>query len=353
MTVLPTYPLDGFHLEPEPVILKSSDGVEFKVYTNILALASPHFNTMFDHPQPSESKDGEPSEIIAEDPTGVQVIELPELGTTLDHLLRLVYPIPPPTFPGMSESGELTNSGEFVKALEPVLAAALKYEIKLVFEKVCASLLDAAEKTCPDGRVIHDTLAVRVYTIACQYRLKEIARRAAHVSLKGRIIGVFFEDFRKINAAQYFALVNFHRKMVSTMENAVEKGGGWASSYVKCRSCGRIAGYEENVAAWWLNWSDRARPIIVESPASEEIFSAGFLSDMYLKAKVCHSVQCSHISEKWDAIPKLIKEKMNEAIEKARCTSLDLVCCNNMHFRRTLISVRSNSILRACCRESV
>ncbi|KAL5536685.1 hypothetical protein ACEPAF_508 [Sanghuangporus sanghuang] len=350
MSVLPTYPLDGFHLRPEPIILKSSDGVEFKVYTNILALASPYFNTMFNHPQPSESKDCEPSKILAEDPTGVQVIELPELGTTLDHLLRLVYPIPPPTFPGMSESGELTNSEEFVKALEPVLAAALKYDIKLVFEKLCASLLDAAEKTYPDGRAIHDTLAVRVYTIACLYRLKEIARRAAHVSLKGRIIGVFFEDFRKINAAQYFALVNFHRKMVSTMENAVENNDGWAYPHVKCKSCGR---YTDDVAIWWLNWSERARPIIVESPASEEVFSARFLSDMYLKANVCRSAQCSQISAKWDAITKLIKEKMNEAIDKARCTSLDLVCCNNMRFRRTLISVKSNTIQRACCRESV
>ena len=54
--------------------------------------------------------------------------------------------------------------------------------MQLVVKALCIKLLDAAEITYTDGSVIDDTLAMRVFALACQSRLKEVARRAAHAS---------------------------------------------------------------------------------------------------------------------------------------------------------------------------
>lgn len=316
MPGLPSSPLDDFHFSTERVILKSSDGIEFKVYKNILALASPFFKTMFSETGP---EDGETTKTITTNSEGVQVIELTELGSILDYLLRLVYPIPPPRFPGLSESGEVEDAEELMKALDPVLSAALKYDIQLVSEKLCAQLLDAAEAKRPDGRVIHETLAVRVYAVACQYGLKDVARRAAHASLKGRVFGVFFDNFYKISAAQYFALVNFHGQIVKRLKDVVDIDGGVAYRHMKCTRCGRTALYTKDVAIWWLNWCERANPILRESPLSDEVFSEGFLTDVYTKAKQCNSAQCEQIVSKWVAISTRIRERILEEIERVRC----------------------------------
>ncbi|KAI5992385.1 hypothetical protein F5J12DRAFT_897285 [Pisolithus orientalis] len=50
----PTVALPPFDHEKADVILRSSDGADFRVFRLFLSLASPFFETLFDLPQPSE-----------------------------------------------------------------------------------------------------------------------------------------------------------------------------------------------------------------------------------------------------------------------------------------------------------
>ncbi|KAF8334638.1 uncharacterized protein EI90DRAFT_2847515, partial [Cantharellus anzutake] len=63
--------------EDGDVILRSTDGVEFRVHKYILSISSPFFSSMFTLPQTS----GE-----------TQTIEIAEDAKTLDALLRFIYP---------------------------------------------------------------------------------------------------------------------------------------------------------------------------------------------------------------------------------------------------------------------
>ncbi|KAL5536686.1 hypothetical protein ACEPAF_509 [Sanghuangporus sanghuang] len=311
MSKLLTYPLDEFHLPSGGIILKSSDGVEFKVYKNILTLGSTFFETMFSLPQPPDSYSGDSSKPIAEDHTNeTQVIDVTESSAIVDQLLRCIYPTPSPSFRGISDDGEITKEEEFIKGIEPILGAALKYDVQTVVNKLCALMLDAAERTRPNGHLRHDTLAVRVYALACQFGLKEVAHRAAHIALKGRVAGIFIEDFRKISAAQYFALVTFQDKISKIMSKAVQDS--CHSSHVKCNTCGGSEGSATSVARWWTSWIDHARSTIVESPASEEIYSASLLRHVYSRPYDC-SV-CKDVWRRFPLVSQPLKDKLKEAI---------------------------------------
>ncbi|KAG8992868.1 hypothetical protein FRB94_011258 [Tulasnella sp. JGI-2019a] len=83
-------------------ILRSSDGVDYKVFQNILSLASPVFETMFDLPQKSNETPGESIEL--------PVISVPETSSTLSLLLPLLYPCRMVTFPNIDAVINVLNA---------------------------------------------------------------------------------------------------------------------------------------------------------------------------------------------------------------------------------------------------
>jgi hypothetical protein len=74
----------SFDAEDADLVLRTADSEEFRVHRCILSVASPVFRDMFAFPQPHESTPQLP------------YVDLPETTTTLDILLRYVYPIPSP-----------------------------------------------------------------------------------------------------------------------------------------------------------------------------------------------------------------------------------------------------------------
>jgi len=74
-------PFDASADSPGDCLLKTPEGVQFKVHRSHLMTASPVFRDMFDMPQPNHSSDPLP------------VIELPESPETLHALLVIIYPI--------------------------------------------------------------------------------------------------------------------------------------------------------------------------------------------------------------------------------------------------------------------
>ncbi|KAH8110722.1 hypothetical protein DFH11DRAFT_1618243 [Phellopilus nigrolimitatus] len=320
------YPLNDVSLPADGVILQSADGIQFKIYKNILALASPFFRDMFMLPQPvgNSTRSSEPIlQASSSDASSLPVIEVPENSDTLDILLRLIYPLSPPAFPGTSASGTVNNAQSLVRAVDPVLAAALKYDMPLVVKALCTKLLDAANTTAPDGSVVDATLALRVFALACRYKLKEEARAAAHAALRGRTTGIFFDELRDMSAAQYFYLVQFHDRVASAVLSLSESGGLRApySELIKCDLC--VTPYSNlKVAQWWDDYTQRATQVLRLSPRSDQVFSSSFLAASFKKADSCGSrndarnCKCSQVHGNWQTLSQHIKERVQLAVDE-------------------------------------
>ncbi|KAJ7678647.1 hypothetical protein B0H17DRAFT_944343 [Mycena rosella] len=131
------------------VILRSSDGIDFRVYRVVLSLASPFFKQMFSLPQPVTEPE-------------VPNITVTESALVLDRALRFWYPGAEPV------AGETLD--EFRDTLEAVI---LKYDMQFLIPNAKKHLRKHIDQ---------DPLAV--YAIACCHRWKDVALEAAKASLR-------------------------------------------------------------------------------------------------------------------------------------------------------------------------
>lgn len=145
-----------FDQDSADVILRSSDGVHFRVHSVILAQASPFFRTMFVLPQP-KGADGPPP-----------VIDCAEISNVLTTLLTLCYPIVKPRVRPFTD-------------IEPAVRAAQKYEMDLPVEILKGELLSL------DPSDLSDVSRIGVWAVACRLRFEDVAR-AAVVYLNSRIV---------------------------------------------------------------------------------------------------------------------------------------------------------------------
>jgi BTB/POZ domain len=160
------------------IILRTSDGVDFRVFKIILSLASPIFTDMFDIPQPTSEFGRNNDEL--------QVVTVSENSTVLDLCLRHLYPVPSPTTAGLWGAHILA---EFAR----------KYEVDALESVVARYLTDS----------IGDD-SVGVYAIAVTYGLKSIAAKAARLSLKLPITRLRSPQLRCITAEPYGELIQYH-----------------------------------------------------------------------------------------------------------------------------------------------
>ncbi|THH14762.1 hypothetical protein EW146_g5611 [Bondarzewia mesenterica] len=109
------------------IILRSSDDVVFRVYKNILSLASPFFKDLFSLPQPS------PTAIDNTTSGEIPVIPVTEDAETLDFMLRSIYPVRSPKIKKLSD-------------LRFVFEASRKYQIETFDGVAEESLMGAVEQ---------------------------------------------------------------------------------------------------------------------------------------------------------------------------------------------------------------
>ncbi|KAH9893458.1 hypothetical protein C8Q73DRAFT_791311 [Cubamyces lactineus] len=138
------------------IILRSSDLVDYRVYSQVLMAASPFFEGMFEVRQPP------PAEQLQK--YGLPIICVSEDHKTLDTLLRICYPVPKPNQWALD-------------LIEPALRAAIKYEMEYAETVLTAELQNHLSRPLPPDST--EPLAFRVWTIACRLHLDEVARCAA------------------------------------------------------------------------------------------------------------------------------------------------------------------------------
>ncbi|OJT03301.1 hypothetical protein TRAPUB_6079 [Trametes pubescens] len=169
------------------LILRSSDGVDFRVFKWILSDASEVFAGMFSLPTPPPKHTGgttSPGHIHQSSPP--PVVPVTEHSRALEALLRLCYPL-----------CVVPDYAQF-EDLKPVVAAAHKYQV--------AHALRILE---PRMQFFAVQDPVRVYAFATRYNLQDVARDAARNFLFAPDILVDAPELADISAAAYHRLLAY------------------------------------------------------------------------------------------------------------------------------------------------
>jgi len=223
------------------VILRSADGVEFKVCKHILSEASPFFKDMFSLPQPASEAD-----------TEAPVIDVSEDAFTLERLLMLIYPGQDPVIDSLDE-------------LSATLVAATKYEAVRATETLRRLLVSPP---------FVEKYPTRVYAIACRHDLEEEAAIASRHTLCVNVLDCeLSDDLKYITAYSYHRLLNLHRKRGRAAQAALQ-----IDDNVKCVQCSASHYGAVSPPRWWTDFERRAKEELSVRPTSEVIFSMEFLS---------------------------------------------------------------------------
>ncbi|KAH9930356.1 uncharacterized protein B0H18DRAFT_1117037 [Fomitopsis serialis] len=182
------------------LILRTSDLVDFRVFRLILRLASPVFASMLEVGQaPPGAADRSQTE-SDESRDGCPVVPIQEDSTTVETLLRIIYPMKDPAL------GDLPQ-------LHYIIAAALKYEMEQAVALGTTALLSFVSKE-----------PLRVWAIAARNRLEVEARTAADEVNRQQIsvLDSFPPEMQDITAGAYYRLLRYRR-----LGGAVEEGFGF------------------------------------------------------------------------------------------------------------------------------
>ncbi|KAI0033950.1 hypothetical protein K488DRAFT_38866, partial [Vararia minispora EC-137] len=174
------------------IVLRSSDGVDFRLYTVILRKASHTFHDLFTTP-------GLTSSDLTRD--GLPVISLSDDARTLRLLLRHIYPVAGP---------ELTDPDD-VRALLRAL------------DKYCITSQIAASERLVLG--LAERAPELAYALACRFRLPaEVARRAARLTLRkpAGLAVLSEEDAAHVPGLQYHRLLAYQSRAVTAAAHAVK-----------------------------------------------------------------------------------------------------------------------------------
>ncbi|KAI0731137.1 hypothetical protein C8Q76DRAFT_717733 [Earliella scabrosa] len=182
MTTTTTFAQPPFNNPAGDFVIRSRDGVHFRIRSDILAEASPVLVNTF---RITQQHAGDSSQSVID---AKPVIPMSEDSETLDPLLRLAYPTADPVFSSLRD-------------VRLVLEAAIKYQM----EEAIALLKKTLRLHIKDQ-------PLRVWAIACLLRLDEEAKAAAAAMLESGIPVEPPKELRKITAGDVYRLAVFHEK---------------------------------------------------------------------------------------------------------------------------------------------
>ena len=244
------------------VTLRTSDGVEFRVFRWILKDASPIFAGMFTLPRaPSMEGDSHPPASAYNNGEPPSTIKVSEDSTTLVILLRMFYPCPPLlTFPEMD-------------AAKPVLIALAKYRLAGAMPQILNALL-------PHIR----TNPLRMYALAVRYNIHDLVQVAARAFLAVEDTAVYSEELEEISAGAYVRLM-MYRKACGDAVDALFRGVPWMSEnrtwcWYTCDNCipHSCSGVQRSkmtchcgTAPWFTIYWNQVRDLMKITPSTEAL----------------------------------------------------------------------------------
>lgn len=286
-----------FNKPTADAILRTKDGVAFRVHTAILAEASPFFADMFTLPQPSQADPKSSSEGDSERADSLPVIDVTEDSATLEKTLRYCYP-------GV-DNPMLATVGE----LEVIMEAAKKYQLDSVLIIIMRRFAYfAAEEP------------LRAFAVAYMREMADETRLAAYQGLRRPMLADGApEELDRISGRGYYVFIKYHERCqrvatalttdfrwipVGTPLGSSDLQGApielrWETGRIpKWFSCGSCAAGNRTVTigeqhttytprAWWLTMMDRARAALEKRPFGGALLQSTLLSPVFQAASAC------------------------------------------------------------------
>ncbi|KAG2358549.1 hypothetical protein BDR07DRAFT_1362006 [Suillus spraguei] len=295
------------------VILRSADGVDFRVFMLFLSLASSFFETLFGLPQASDGASDQ------EMKDGLAVIAVSEDYKTLDSFLRFCYPST------LAEDPSLDNLTEILS----VLAAARKYSLELIERKVCQALANPK---------VLEAEPLRCFAIARNARLKHETITAARYNLRQPLIPALFAEINLITASDLLALITYHKKCITAVQ-ALMKDLKWMTDHYGSLGgcnwlftarpssdifngsrycCGqgtdtRFFPWNTPPLAWWTRYMQEICELLQDSPSGDTVRTAADRTIQKVRSATCAT--CSgRVKEAMTEFSNLLALKVEEAV---------------------------------------
>ncbi|KAG1880580.1 hypothetical protein C8R48DRAFT_829897 [Suillus tomentosus] len=293
------------------VILRSADGVEFRVFKLFLSLASPFFETLFGLPQaPDGASDQEMKD-------GLAVIAVSEDSKTLDSFLRFCYPST------LAEDPSLDNLTEALS----VLAAARKYSLDLIERKVCQALANPK---------VLETEPLRYFAIARNARLKHETITAARYNLRQPLIPALFAEIDLITASDFLALLTYHKKCIISVQDLMKNlkwmtdhygnkngcswlfnnGSHYNGHYCNCGqgTDGRFFPWGIAPLAWWTTYMQEVYELLQDSPSGDTVRTAADRTIQKVRSNTSCGICPGRVKEGMTEFSNLLALKIEEAV---------------------------------------
>ncbi|KAH9948067.1 hypothetical protein B0H21DRAFT_292236 [Amylocystis lapponica] len=219
---------------------QTQDDTTFMVHKQIIILASLFFHDFFKMEGTSLS-------------TPDISFPLKASSTNLEIVLRLTYPLPPPVLydlDDVSDAYATAKQYEFVKAQRAL-------EDMLVLPR----FLEAEP--------------VRVYAVACRYKLNAVINAAAAAAMRFSETWPDYDEFKTISGHDYHALLRLHRKRRVQSIACLED-----PKYVKCTTCPGCTSPSYKLSKWWKLYVQRARVVLERTPSSKVVCGVAFLAEI-------------------------------------------------------------------------
>jgi BTB/POZ domain len=231
------------------VILRTSDDVDFHLHKVILSFGSPVFKDMFSLPQPSAKV-----QVGLNSESETPLISVTEDSKTMDRTMRFCYPCEHPVL-------------ETLEDVTGMLEMVQKYDMAATHKNVRRLLV--APKFL-------ETEPLRVYLIACRYKLGDEARLAAKYALQFPMFGPYIEELEHVPASVHHHLMDYHQQCGKAAAE-ITRSLRWISQdswiWFNCRytTCGGTSSrrYNEYVTTspWFVQFMERARDALKDRPS--------------------------------------------------------------------------------------
>lgn len=286
------------------VILRSADGVEFRVFKLFLSLASPFFETLFGLPQaPDRATDQETKD-------GLAVIAMSEDSKTLDSFFRFCYPST------LADDPDIESLADGLS----LLAAARKYSLDLIEKKVCQALANSE---------VLETEPIRYFAIARNARLAHETITAARYTLRQPLIPAQFSEIELITASELLALLTYHKNCSIAVQPLTRNlkwltdhygsrdAGNWLFDRGSCR-CGevkhdRFLPWGTRPVTWWATYMQEISELLMDSPSGDTVRTAADRTIQKVRSKGC-PVCSGTVKENMTEFSNLLALKVDEAV---------------------------------------
>ncbi|KAF8592658.1 hypothetical protein K439DRAFT_1257797, partial [Ramaria rubella] len=212
------------------LLVYSSDGVEYRVFSRILIEASPIFRDM-----------ATVGKSVGKEPT-VNQVTLEESAETLSRVFGFLYPVPDPSIPTF-------------EILNRLMKAADKY----ILESVVHSLKRILVSPPFMGRE-----PLRAYALACMYGYEAEAKTVSRCCLNIDIMhsAELYEELAMVSARDLLRLIKLHQTRAEAILGILNGSGP-----SPCTGPGSTLG----IPVWWNEFKSRAKEEIRLRPVTDNI----------------------------------------------------------------------------------